>query len=291
VSAKSHLARLEAALPVVAAVVAWLERAHAFGSFDAYMAEQAALPRRATDIARLFDQVRGDAEQRFAKRSLMARREAVWPALQAAHLRVLLVAALGSEAVARQQRLFIEYALLVYGSLILVHDGDSSLEPRARVTAGRPEVLAAIRAHVVDGARQLLVELYRAAAVRSIIERRYLGGHPALFPETAAEHDRLLACAISMIEAAEFLAADGPPENPRIADGPATPDLRIEVLQDLAERWAPAVAAQLVDQARVDVLRSTGDDREADRLEARLHRTTYRVRPPSGDSEPKSTSA
>jgi hypothetical protein len=291
VSTRSRLDRLEAALPAIGAVVAWLERVHTFGSMAAYAAEQARLPSTAADAKLLVNQVRTDAERRFTQGSPATVKKAIWQALQAADLRIRLVAALEEEALTRQPVQLLEQAHLADEALILLHDGDSSLAPGARVTGGRPEVLGIMRALFVYGVRNQLIELYSAAAVRSIIERRYLAGHPAVFPATAAEDDRLMGRAIAFIETVELVVADGPLENPRTSAELAVPDLRIEVLRTLAESWAPAAAAQLVDRTRVDHFRGIGDDAQAAVLEARLRRTSYRAGPTSAEPGPGPGSA
>jgi hypothetical protein len=291
-STRSQFERLGDALPPMAAVVAWLERAHASGSAGAYVAEQAGLPRYATDPHKLMTQIRRDVERTSMHESRATINKTILKAMGAVCLRVDLVATLEDETASRHRFQQLEQELLAYQAVILLDEANLAGSATAGVWADRPGGLAALRAAFVLRARSQLLELFEADAVRGIIERRYLAGHQALFPATAAEEDLLLSSAIKFVETAEFVAADGPLDGGPTIGPVVIPDLRLSALRELAQARAPAAAARLVEEARISVFRSIGEDERADRLEDRLRRTAYAVRrtPDEPESPPNSES-
>lgn len=107
-----------------------------------------------------------------------------------------------------------------------------------------------------------LTGIYAAEEARLLLERRYLDGHPALFPDAIADWERLR-------ESAERLASLGGalpplPVGRRHASRSAEiepPGLDIDTLRSGARTQAPAAAARRVNEVRaatLDVLGETG---------------------------------
>jgi hypothetical protein len=274
-SIRSRTGRLGAALPVVAAVVAWLERAHAFGTIEAYLGEQAGLPFLIWDIAKLLRQVQADVESRLSHRSRPTVNTAVWKAVRQLAFRIELVLLLqGSTTTEQRVQLVEEEALLNYAHALL-EEPDVGTHRDADDEIRRVDLDAMMRARVVLGARHLFVELVRASKARALIEGRYLGGHAALFPDTAAVDARLVTGAISLLNAAALIASVGSLRAEPGGKDLEIPDLRLSVLEDMAQAAAPIAASHLVELARISATSNVGDAERSSQLAERLVRSTY----------------
>ncbi|MGO9179748.1 MAG: hypothetical protein ACLQHS_10885, partial [Candidatus Limnocylindrales bacterium] len=104
---------------------------------------------------------------------------------------------------------------------------------------------------------ELVRELYAAEEARALLERRYLDGYPALYPDAIADWGRLR-------ESAEGLAGLGGTLRPLMEGAPVArttamgyADVDLDALRVAARTQAPVVAARLVDgacAATLDVL-------------------------------------
>jgi hypothetical protein len=106
----------------------------------------------------------------------------------------------------------------------------------------------------------VLTEIYAAEEARTLLERRYLDGHPALFPDAIEDRQRLR-------DNAERLASLGgalPPlpvgrRRARRSAEIEPPGLDLDALRAGARAEAPAGAARLVDEARATTLDVLGN--------------------------------
>jgi len=120
------------------------------------------------------------------------------------------------------------------------------------------------------GAAALLIRLYAAEEARALLERRYLDGHPSLFPDPTADWRRLQ-------ESVERLASLGDALQPLMAGrrrAPRSaeiepPGLDLDELRAQARTKAPALAARLVEEARAATLDILGDAGGATSIAAR----------------------
>ena len=124
------------------------------------------------------------------------------------------------------------------------------------------------------GTGMLLAGIYAAEEARTLVERRYLDGHAALFPDVIADWDRLR-------ERAERLASLGGalplPVGRRRAPRSAEierPDLDLDALRSGARAQASALAARLGNEARAATLDVVGDAQGATAMMARRLRAT-----------------
>ena len=103
-----------------------------------------------------------------------------------------------------------------------------------------------------------------------LLERRYLDGHPSLFPDAIAGWERLREGAERLASLGGALpplsvAHRGAPRSAEIEPG----DVDLDAVRSAARTQAPAVAAQLVDEARAATLEVVGDDEGATGMMAR----------------------
>ncbi len=131
----------------------------------------------------------------------------------------------------------------------------------------------------------LLTGLYAAQEARALLERRYLDGHPALFPDAIADWERLRESIERLAGLGDALRPliHGRCRAPRSADI-VPPDLDLDALRSGARTTAPAVAAGLVDEARAAALDLLGDTEGATSIAARCLRASV-----SDDAGPQAT--
>jgi hypothetical protein len=119
------------------------------------------------------------------------------------------------------------------------------------------------------GSAALLTEVYAAEEAQLLLERRYLDGHPALFPDAIADWARLL-------ESAERLASLGalPPLVASRRGGPRSakvelPRLDLDALRARARTEVPVLATSLIEETRAATLDVLGDSEGATSIAAR----------------------
>jgi hypothetical protein len=153
---------------------------------------------------------------------------------------------------------------------------EAELARRTRSRAGRSaSSLTDRRQAWREGSTGLVTGIYAAEEARTLLERRYIDGHPALFPDAIEDRQRLR-------ESAERLASLGgafppPPVGRRRAPRSAEiqpAGLDLGALRSGSRAQAPPLAAQLVDGARAATFDVLGDAEGATSLSARRLRAT-----------------
>ncbi len=121
----------------------------------------------------------------------------------------------------------------------------------------------------------LLTGIYAAEEARALLERRYLDGHSALFPDAIAGWEQLRESIERLASLGDALRPleDGRRRAPRSADI-EPPDLDLDALRSGARTTAPAVAAGLVDEARAAALDLLWDTEGATSIAARCLRAS-----------------
>jgi hypothetical protein len=250
-TAERRLAKLEGALSPKAATLLWLAEARQFGSLPAYVAWLIDQPISVAPLERVPAQARAGALAAMRGQPREAVQEAAHRAVRDAVFVVELVLKVNVAAEETIRIGGLRYAVLFWQMRAIT--SEAALARRNRSRADRsgsglverwPEWCAATAA--------LLTGIYAAEEGWALLERRYLDGHAALFPDTAADWERLR-------ERAEPLASQSgalPPlpvghrRLPRSAEI-APPGLDLDALRASARTQAPAVASRLVDDARV----------------------------------------
>jgi hypothetical protein len=140
---------------------------------------------------------------------------------------------------------------------------EAELARRSRSRADRQQEWCSATAALLTG-------LYAAEEARALLERRYLDGHPALFPDAIEDWGRLR-------ESAERLAGLGDALRPLMEGRRGTPrsgdmeprDLDLDALRSGARAQPAAIASRLVDEARAATLDAVGDTEGASLIAAR----------------------
>jgi hypothetical protein len=269
---RARLDRLEAALSPTAAICLWLEEAHAFGSYFAYENWSLDQPRATSPILRIPAQVRADVEQRLHGQPRAAVEAAARRADQDAVFRIELVHELNQATTENLRVRALEGALFHCFAYILELDADgpSTGSTRRRVD---PAELERLRANLAGNIAGHVIGLLTWQEARHILERRYLGGHAALFPDLAAEEKRLIADASRLAENVRELATCRPRGEDRGPTGGRGPDLRPAALRTAAHAGAPAAAAHRLEMARMRAFDLMGEHANATVVGRRIMRT------------------
>jgi len=121
-----------------------------------------------------------------------------------------------------------------------------------------------------EGSTGLLIGIYAAEEARLLLERRYLDGHPALFPEAVEDWARLL-------EQAERLVGLGDAFRPLMVGTPrlrgAAAGIDLDALRARARALAATLVGRLLTDARAATLDILGDTDAATALAARQLRS------------------
>ncbi|OGN88096.1 MAG: hypothetical protein A2X23_10990 [Chloroflexi bacterium GWC2_73_18] len=268
-TAARRLARLDGALCPTAAILLWLEEAHRFGSLPAYVTWLLDQPLSAAPLVRVPEQAEAAVLQAMRGQPREAVRQAARQAVRGAVFLVEFVIQLNRAAEETTRLEGLRHAALFWQWRALTLEAELAAADAAaggRAPAGTlPERWRAWCGAVAD----LLTELYATEEARGLLERRYLDGHPALFPDAARDWQALR-------EQAERLAALGgslavsPPERPGRR---GRPELDLDALRTAARALAPAQAADLADLARAAALDLLGDADGAAALAERRLRT------------------
>lgn len=231
-----RLTAVESAVDPTSRIVAWLAEAHTYGSFDHYTRAAMAghrddlpmnrLPREAAAAARA-GAPRGseDIDVRSAIRAVVFR------------IHLVLRIAEHTDAILKREQLLL--------ALLTAHVGLAISLPPKEV---RPGTLLRHR----DALLLRVAELMAQAEARSFVERRYLGGHPALFPETRRQWDEQLhdsqEAGIMALRLAEL-------------DGAQPMDEALQLVP--SQERIEAAVSELVEVPRIKTLDDTGDWRGA----------------------------
>jgi hypothetical protein len=269
VTAERRLAKLEGALSPKAATLLWLAEAHHFGSLPAYVAWLIDQPISAAPLERVPAQARAAALEAMRGQPREAVQEAAHQAVRDAIFLVELVLKLNAAAEETIRIDALRYAVLFWE--IRAISAEAELARRSRSHAGRSveKLMERWQGWCVASAA-VLTGVYAAEEARLLLERRYLDGHPALFPDVIEDWQRLR-------EPAERLASLGgtlPPlmDGRRRAHRSANvepSDRDLDALRARVLREAPTLAVQLVDDARAAALDVLGDTEGAAEMMAR----------------------
>lgn len=213
-TAKRRLARLEGALSPKAATLLWLTEAHRFATLPAYVAWLIDQPVEAAPLVRIPEQaetavrvaLRGEPREAVQGAMRQAVRDAVFLVELVIRLNLATEEATRVEGL-RYAALFWEMrALTAEAELEKGTDGSRGGRPIARRAA-------AWRAAVADWRTSLAV----ADEARRLLERRYLDGRGALFPDLSRDWEKLRETGDRLAEMAEALPGlgDGRPRRRR----------------------------------------------------------------------------
>ena len=241
-TAERRLAAVEAALTPTELVVAWLEEAHGYGSLENAVRALLTEPNPVPPLDRLARAAGDGARARAKGKPAAERDEAVNTAIGETVFRfrlVLRITSVTCDLLDRQ--LLLEGLFGARLGLLLTTDQLAKREP-----SSLPDLIE-LRDLIVGRVDELLA----AGEARVTVERRYLAGHPALFPDRRAEwterlgsSQRLGALAIGLTDK-EDVAPPTPP-------APEAATARVEQL-----------IADLVELARVEALEDLGQGRRA----------------------------
>lgn len=257
-SADRRLAKLENALAPKTAVLLWLTEAHAFPGLPAYVDWLTDQPKAVAPLVRIPEQVEAAVcvSMRGAPRTSVE--AAVARAVKEAVFLFELVLALNLAAEEtirfegpRSAALYWERRALALEAAL---DGGRSAKH-----AGEKDRHAERPAAWREAATAQLTDLYAAEAGREHLERRWLDGHRALFPELAREWETLR-------EGAERVVALG--DEPATLAGSVRRRKRpgadpLAVCRAAASVRAPRWASDLADRARISTLELLGDTASA----------------------------
>jgi hypothetical protein len=284
VTAEGRLAKIEGALSPKAATLLWLAEAHRFGSLPAYVDWLIDQPVSAAPLERVPKQARAAAVAALRGQPREVVREAARGAVRDAVFLIELVLRLNSVATETIRIEGLRYAVFFWEMRALTAEAQLARRNRSRADRSASSLVERWHAWCTASAA-LLTGLYAAQEARALLERRYLDGRPALFPDAIADWERLR-------ESAERLASlggalrpliEGRRRAPRSAEI-EPPGLDLDALRAAARTTAPTVAAGLVDEARAAALDILGDTEGATSIAARRLRAAV-----SDDAGPQAT--
>jgi hypothetical protein len=202
VTVARRLAAVEAALTPTQRILVWLDEAHAFGSLENYVASLIDQPAEQYPLNRLLNAAKQSAGGGRWGKSTPETDAAVRAALRAVTFRFELVTRINVVAHEALDREVFAYAAFTSQVALLVSDDRT----QRRADAQHLERLASVRDTMfvwVDG-------LLARQEARAVVERRYLDGHPALFPAVAAAwEERVLANQEAAVMADALAELDG----------------------------------------------------------------------------------
>jgi len=269
VTAERRLAKLKGALSPKAATLLWLAEAQEFGSLPAYVDWLIDQPISAAPLERVPEQARAAALEALRGQPRDVVREAAHQAVRDAIFLVELVLRLNSVAEETIRIEGLRYAVFFWEMRAI--SAEAALARRNRSRAGRSGSNLAERWQAwCTATAALLTGIYAAEEARLLLERRYLDGHPALFPDAIADWRRLQENAERLASLGDTLRPlmEGRRRAPRSAKVEA-PDLDPDALRSVARTRARAVASGLVDEARAVTLDVLGGTEGATSMMAR----------------------
>jgi hypothetical protein len=256
-AAKRRLAKLEGSLPPRAAVLLWLEEAHAFPTLPAYIRSLLGKPLDEYPAERIIERVETAVRADMRGQPRASVEKAVRDRLRDAFFLFELAEKMNLKTAETVELEGLRLALLTCQRRCLELEAEVP-EYREFPYGGRslaerwPEWREAVSA--------FLSGLYEAEEVRLVLERRYLDGHPCLFPELAGEWETLVGHAEGLASVAGLVsAAPGQEAAKRGSKRARSPRLNVDALRAAARAKAPAQVAHLVDNARFDTFELLGD--------------------------------
>jgi len=268
-TAERRLAKLEAALSPKAATLLWLAEAQEFGSLPAYVALLIDQPISVAPLERVPEQARAAALESMRGQPREAVQEASRGAVRDGLFLVELVLRLNAVAEETIRMEGLRYAIFFWEMRALT--AEAALARRSRSRAGvSTSSLAEHWQAWCEGSTGLLIGIYAAEEARLLLERRYLDGHPALFPEAVEDWARLL-------EQAERLVGLGDAFRPLMVGTPrlrgAAAGIDLDALRARARALAATLVGRLLTDARAATLDILGDTDAATALAARQLRS------------------
>ena len=273
-TAERRLTKLEGALSPKAATLLWLEETQQFRSLPAYVDWLIDQPISAAPLERVPEQARAAAVEALRGQPRDVVREAAHQAVRDAIFRVELVLRLNSVAEETIRIEGLRYAVFFWEMRALSAEAELARRRRSRADRSAAGLVERWQ-EWCTATTALLTGIYAAEEARALLERRYLDGHPALFPEVIDELERLRESVERLAGLGDALGPlmDGRRRAPRSADiKPRGPDL--DALRSGARTQAPALAAQLIEEARAAALDVLGDTESATSMMARRLRPT-----------------
>lgn len=281
-SRPARLERLERGLTPTAAVCRWLAEAHAFGSAGAYLGWLIDQPLSGSPFVRIPDQLATGVAARRQGQPDAAVRNAARTAIREATFLIALAFELNDATAAHLREHDLERGFLAATAYIADREDEHST---AVPTADRPPdpgALGRLADDIPGAVASYVVRLLAAREARRDLERRYLARNEVLFPELAAEEERLVDGAISLAGWVRELWIDHASAVRRRGDRSTVTGLRLATLRTMARARAPAEAEARLMAARITAFGLLGEDASASRLATRLlRRSLHRL--PAGD--------
>jgi hypothetical protein len=241
-----RVAAIEASLTPTQLVLRWLAEAHSHGSLEAYVYASLDDPPKTFPLNRLAREAVAGARSGSRSRVREQTDAGVRTALEQTVFRFELVMRINVTTHELLDREALVQAAIMGHMALLAN------EPAKRRVADPAylERLAVSR----DLTLRRVIELHAAAEARSIVESRYLDGHPALFPDGLAAWD----AQVHETERAAVMAD-------RLAelDGLEPTDFDDE---DAVAARVPAILADLVEPAKATALEKLGEGERAIRI-------------------------
>jgi hypothetical protein len=276
-TAERRLAKLEGALSAKGATLLWLEEARQLGSLPAYVDWLIDQPISVAPLERVPEQARAAAVEAMRGQPRAVVREAAHQDVRDAIFGVELVLRLNSVAEETIRIEGLRYAIFFWEMRAIT--AEAALARRSRSRAGPTVSSLAERWQAwCTASAAFLTGIYAAEEARALLERRYLDGHPALFPDAIDEWQRLRERAERLASLGDALPPlmEGRLRAPRSAEiKPPGPDL--DALRSGARTQASAVATRMVDEARAAALDILGDTKGAAEMMARRQRAISRA--------------
>ena len=261
-TAERRLARLEGALSPKAATLLWLEEAHRFRSLPAYVDWLIDQPISAAPLERVPEQARAATIEAMRGQPREVVREAAHHAVRDAIFLVELVLRLNSMATKTIRIEVLRYAAMAWQ--LRAVGAEAQLDAAGDPARDRPGVAARSWAWR-DAVGDLLTDLYVIEEARALLERRYLDGRAALFPETAIDWGRLQASVETLADLSgdlrNVMGTTRLGRARRRAAGSRSLDL--DAMRATARAQAKVGAVYLVDMARAATLDLVGDSKGA----------------------------
>jgi len=241
-----RVAALEASLTPTQLVLRWLDEAHSHGSLSGYVASMLEDEPQNFPLNRLCREAAAGARPVAKGRTREQTDAAVRPALQQTAFRFELVLRINvSTHELIDKQVLVDAVLCGHFAMLA-----SRHAPNAAGSPGLAEQLGSSR----DLALRRVVELHATQEARSLVESRYLDGHPALFPDGLQEWEGQVAATERLAVMADRLAE---------LDGAVRTEL--DMPGAIAAR-VPAIVADLVEPAKVTALEKLGAGDRAIRI-------------------------